>query len=289
MGTTWSVLYAARHAAFDIRPIVVARLDAIVGEMSHWLPTSHLCRFNRAAAGEWVSLPPDFATVIDTALRVASASDGAFDPAIGALVDLWGFGPPGPMPTPGAEAIAAARAVSGWRRLRWYPADARLRQSGGLALDLSGIAKGFAADAIVDTLSMHGIEHALVEIGGELVGRGVQPSGEPWWVDLETPTGITLPPLRIALHGLAVATSGDYVRGAHSLDPRTGRPAANGVVSVSVVARTAMLADALATAIAVGYPNHGLTDVDVAARIVVRDNDGATEILTPALQRMLTD
>ncbi|WP_294336562.1 FAD:protein FMN transferase [uncultured Sphingomonas sp.] len=289
MGTTWRVLYAGHHVASDIRTIIEARLDAIVGEMSHWRPTSHLCRFNRAAPGEWVSLPSDFATVIDTSLRVASASDGAFDPAIGALVDLWGFGPPGPMPTPGDDAIAAACAVSGWRRLRWDPAGARLRQSGGLALDLSGIAKGFAADAVAGTLSTHGIEHALVEIGGELVGRGVQPSGEPWWVDLETPPGIALPPLRIALHGLAVATSGNYVRGAHSLDPRTRRPAANGVVSVSVVARTAMLADALATAMAVGYPGDQLAGMDVAARIIVGNDDGVTEILTPALHRMLSD
>lgn len=288
MGTTWRVLYADRNAAADdVRAVIEARLDAIVDGMSHWLPTSQLCRFNAATAGTWVSLPPDFASVVEIALRVATASAGAFDPAIGKLVDLWGFGPPGATPVPDDDAIAEALAVSGWRRLRWDRSSRRLRQPGGLALDLSGIAKGFATDAIADTLANIDIAHTLVEIGGELVGRGVQPSGEPWWVDLETPPGVALPPLRVALHGLGVATSGRYIRGHHSLDGRTGRPAANDVISVSVIARTATLADALATAIAVGYPHFDPAEMDVAARIIVRDDRRVTEVLTPLLRDML--
>ncbi|KQN26953.1 thiamine biosynthesis protein ApbE [Sphingomonas sp. Leaf33] len=287
MGTTWRVLYAGHAPADDVGGGIEAVLASLVGQMSHWAPDSLLCRFNRAAAGDRVPLPPDFAAVIDTALRVAAASDGAFDPAVGALVDLWGHGPPGPMPQPDDDAIARARAVSGWRRLRWNPATQRLRQPGGLALDLSGIAKGYAADAVADHLAARGIANALVEVGGELVGRGVRPDGEPWWVDLETPTDCRLPPLRIALHGLAVATSGSYVRGDHTLDPRRGRPAANGVLSVSVIAGSAMLADALATALTVCYPETAPGGMRVAARIIVRDGAGFREILTPAFSDML--
>ena len=167
-----------------------------------------------------------------------------------------GFRPrPRRLRRPSAAEIETARATSGWPRLSFAPAGAHLRQPGGIALDLSGIAKGHAVDAVADLLHDAGIANALVEIGGELVGRGIRPDGDPWWVDLESPPGLTLAPLRIALHGLAVATSGDYRRGAHTLDPRTGRPIDTGVVSASVIHETALDADAWATALTVLGPD----------------------------------
>ncbi len=290
MGTRWNVVCALPRSgnAAGLQAAIAARLTGLVAQMSHWEPTSDLSRFNALPFGGSVGLSPDFAQVIDLSLRIAHASAGAFDPAIGRLVDLWGFGPPGPRSPPDADAIDAARAGSGWHRLRRDPAGCRLYQPGGLSLDLSGVAKGHAVDAIADLLAGQGVRHCLVEIGGELAGRGMRPDGDPWWVDLENPPGVLLSPLRIALHECAVATSGDYVRGDHSIDPRTGYPAANGVVAVSVVATSAMLADALATAIAVAHPDATLIEMlDVAARIVVRDGDGIREILTRRFRGML--
>lgn len=290
MGTMWRVLYATRDVpgAETVGVAVQARLDELVAQMSHWAPESVLSRFNRSAAGHWTGLPPDFARVIDTALRVAALSDGAFDPAIGHLVDLWGHGPPGPMPTPDAEAIDRARAKGGWRRLRWDAGAARLWQAGGVALDLSGIAKGHAADAVADLLAAMGFRHALVEVGGELVGRGMRPDGDPWWVELETPPGMVLPPIRVALHQMAVAGSGTYRKGEHGLDPRIGRPPINGVIGVHVIAETAMLADALATAVAVAFPDlSALAPRRVAARILVRRGEAIEEILTEPLRALL--
>ncbi|MEN2784961.1 FAD:protein FMN transferase [Sphingomonas qilianensis] len=291
MGTRWRVLFVPqpRAGAAAIRAAIVARLDGIVAEMSHWEPGSLLSKFNRAAAGTWMALPPDFAHVMAAALRIAALSEGAFDPAIGRLVDLWGFGPPGPMPAPDAPGIIAARAQSGWHRLAYDPALRRLRQPGGVGLDLSGIAKGFAVDAVAGLLQAAGIRHALVEIGGELAGFGIRPDGDPWWVDLETPPGIDLRPLRVALHGLAVATSGDYARGAHNLDPRTGYPASHGVVSVSVLHASAMEADAWASALTVlGPAGLALADRErIAARIVTHDGGAAREHLSAALGGML--
>jgi len=290
MGTSWRVLYAAPPglAESTVRQAVTERLDGLVAEMSHWLPSSHLCAFNRAEAGSWVSLPPDFARVIDTALRVAAMSGGAFDPAAGRLVDAWGFGPPGACPPPDDRTIAAALSAGGWRRLRWDAEAGRLFQPGGVSLDLSGIAKGYGVDAVGDTLSRLGVRHRLVEVGGELAGTGVRPDGDPWWVDLEDPPGCATAPIRVALHGIAVATSGRYVRGDHSLDPRTGRPPVNDVVSVSVLASSAMLADALATAITVLFPDlSSLAPLAPAARVVTVSGGKAAEHLTPALRAML--
>lgn len=288
MGTTWRVLYAETPGSTPagVRGAIEQRLATLVGELSHWAPDSALCRFNRAAAGTWVPLPPDLARVVDAGLRLARASGGAFDPAIGALVDAWGFGPPGPVPPPDEDAIKAALARSGYQRLRW---DApRLFQPGGVALDLSGIAKGYAVDAIADVLAAAGIGHCLVEIGGELVGRGLRPDGDPWWVELETPPGVDMAPIRIALHQLAVATSGSYRRGEHTIDPRTGRAPANGVVAASVVAPDAMTADAFASWAAVSFPDlAALDDLGIAARLVVRRDGAVEEVVTPALAAML--
>ena len=291
MGTRWTVTCALSEwgDADGLRAAIDARLRDLVRQMSHWERTSELGRFNALPAGGWADLSPDFAAVVDLSLRVAHASKGAFDPAIGRLVDLWGFGPPGPQPEPAIAAIVAAQERGGWHRLRRDPTGRRLRQPGGLALDLSGVAKGYTADAIADLLAERAARHCLVEIGGECVGRGMRPDGDPWWVDLEDPLDTGHPPLRLALHECAVATSGNYVRGDHSLDPRTGRRATNGVVSVSVVAGTAALADALATAILVAYPDNALIEEqDIAARIVVARGASTKEILTPRFVRMMT-
>lgn len=292
MGTRWTIrlVLPAGVTAATVDAAVTARLAGIVAQMSQWEPMSRLSRYNRSPANSWTPLPPDFAHVVAAGLVIADATGGAFDPAIGRLVDLWGFGPvPAPDP-PTSAAVAAACAVSGWRRLTFTAADRRLRQPGGLMLDLSGIAKGHAVDAVADLLQTMGVVHCLVEIGGELVGRGVRPDGEPWWVDLEMPPGSALAPLRVALHGIAVATSGDYIRQGHTIDPRTGRPSQAGVLSVSVIHATARAADAWATALMVLGPVDGIVLADahgIAARIVMAD--GVREYLSPALAAMLTD
>ncbi len=297
MGTRWTVRCAV-PAGYDVPSLnhaIVARLSGLVAEMSHWVPGSLLSRFNRSAAGTWTTLPPDFAHVMMRAFAIAEASGGGFDPAIGRLVDAWGFGPSavGAFPVaaaPDHAAIESARMRSGWQRLAFAPGGPHLHQPGGVALDLSGIAKGHAVDAVADLLRQAGIVHGLVEIGGELVGRGIRPDGDPWWVDLESPPGVALQPLRIALHGIAVATSGDYRRGAHTLDPRTGRTITTNIVSASVIHRTALEADAWATALTVLCPAAGIALADahgIAARLVTVIDDTPREYLTDALATML--
>ncbi|HKX77355.1 MAG TPA: FAD:protein FMN transferase [Novosphingobium sp.] len=289
MGTRWSVRLALpsdRDDGGGLAGVVQKRLDGIVAEMSHWQPESLLSRYNASAPGSWTALPQDFARVIACALDVAERSAGAFDPAIGRLTDLWGLGPTR-RPAPSDAQIAATLAHTGWRKLAFDPETARLRQPGGLWLDLSGIAKGHAADAVADALRAEGIRHALVEVGGEFAGRGMRPDGDPWWVELEAPPGFDLPPLRVALHQLAVATSGDYPRGAHTLDPKTGKPAVHATTSVSVVHDSCMAADAWASALSVLAPREAralAAREKLAARLIDR---AGGEWLSPAFQQML--
>lgn len=292
MGTTWHVRLAQPPGLHvdSLRQAIEQRLEAILAQMSHWREDSLLGRFNRAAAGTWLALPADFATVWEAALSVGEASGGAFDAAAGRLVNLWGFGPTPATQAPDHDAIVQSLRHVGAHRLAYDAETKRLRQPGGVHLDFSGIAKGFAVDALGELLTRRGCYHALVEIGGELLGLGLRPDGDPWWVDLETPTAESAP-LRIALHQMAVATSGDYVRGRHTIDPRTGAAVPH-MLSLSVLHRSAMIADAWATALTVLPPaemQRLATRERLAVRALAREEQGVAEWISPALERMMVD
>lgn len=269
-------------------------LDGVVRQMSHWAPDSDLSRFNRAAPDRWHPLPSDLSDVLAAALQVAHASGGAFDPAMGRLVDLWGFGPPGRRDD--APPLAEIRAAQGGR-VEHDSAGKMARRTATAALDFSGIAKGHAVDAVARALRDAGHRDFLVEIGGELLGDGVKPDGQPWWVDLAPLPGIAT--VRIALHGLSVATSGadqrnftvDGRRYSHTLDPRTGGPIANGVVQVSVIHANCMLADAWATALTVLGPDALAVAKreKLAMHRVWREGGVLREEMSPALEAMLAD
>lgn len=288
LGTTWSARCHARPGLplTRLRQALQDELDRVDEEMSTWRADSHLGRFNRAAPGSRHRLPAGFAQVMDAALCVARASGGAFDPCAGALVERWGFGPgpdtrtaayqaPG-FRSPGPDTPALTGALQGapaWDTLIWDRREGHLTQPGGVQLDLCAIAKGHAVDRLSACLLTHGCPDHLVEVGGELRGEGLKPDGQPWWVDLEppethlTPTRHPWAATRLALHGLAVATSGDYRRAyldargqrrSHTLDPRSSQPIAHGVASVTVVHREALWADGWSTALLVLGPEDGL-------------------------------
>lgn len=298
MGTTWSVSLVAPEAS-DLGPIrdrIAVEFARLLAQLSHWEPDSALCRFNQAPAGTRQALPDDLFTVLSAACALAEVGAGACDPTLGTLVDLWGFGPPGPINTiPDARAIAAARSHTGWHRLALDPFDRSALQPGGLALDLSAIAKGYVVDRISDLLAELGCHHHLVEIGGELRGRGVKPDRRPWWVGLNDTDFETKAENIVALNDLAVATSGNSRRSlrlsgsrfGHTLDPATGCPLTHAAWSVSVLHPSCMIADALATAILVLGPERGLALCDMQAVACCIQSDSGTQFSMVA-RRMLT-
>lgn len=303
MGTTWSVRLAAARSA-DLRELhtgLQIQLDLLVQQMSHWEPSSDISRYNRATAESWQVLPAEFAHVLSCALEVAEASEGAFDPTLGTLIGLWGFGPQAHDNTPNRNSVDAARQHSGWQRLQFEQATRRLYQPGGLQLDLSAIAKGYAVDHLAHWLRTQGIHSALVEVGGELYGYGCKPEGEPWCVLVEAgpeEDDHRLPPRILALDGLAVATSGDrwhhYTRNGrrytHTLDPRSGAPLTHAPRAVSVIAPSAMQADAWATALSVLGVEAGFTlaeRLDLAVRYLWSDAEDLHERMSRAFQTHL--
>lgn len=305
MGTGWSArMLVPPGLGADLDAALQRELDQIVAQMSHWDEASLLARYNRAPGPSWHALPPQFFEVADFALQVDADTGGAYDPAAGELVELWGFGPhrrhdaPG-FRAPGAAAVAEALARRADSTPQLDRAGRRLLQPGGAVLDFSAIAKGYGVDRLALCLERHGIRHYLVEVGGELRGAGMKPDGEPWWVEIEgVPDAGCGPQAVVALHGLAIATSGDYRsyfhherrRASHTLDPRSGQPIANGVASCTVLAGACMTADALSTALTVMGVADGLAFADrrgIAARYLVRHPGGLREHTSAAWQELL--
>lgn len=317
MGTTWSVTLQAAPAAMPaLQQGVQAQLDTVVAQMSTWEADSDLSRFNRAPAGSRHVLPTQFHEVMTAALQLAADTDGAFDPTIGPLVNLWGFGPDGSRDqAPAPAELATARARVGWQRLQLDGAG-HLIQPGGAYLDLSGIAKGYGVDRVAAFLIEQGIPAFLIEVGGELRSHGRKPDGSAWRIAVERPLpddlGGNAGPadaiskkdqdddtlVVVALDGLAMATSGDYRhyfeqdarRYSHTIDPRTGQPVQHRLASVTVLHEQCMQADALATALTVLGPEEGWAYAlhhQLAVLLVWHDGDGFTSRMTPAFRARL--
>jgi thiamine biosynthesis lipoprotein len=232
--------------------------------------SSEVTIINRAAGEGPVQVGPETAEVIEKAIHYARLSEGAFDPTIGPLLDIWGFrGEANRVPEP-VEIEAAAALVDYSLMENDYAAGKVFLPSSGMALDLGGIAKGYIVDRGLELLARSGIGHALLNAGGDIGILGPKPDGSPWRIGVKHPRrDDELIAVISWLKKGAVVTSGDYERFFeedgeryhHILDPRTGYPARN-LLSATVVAPTAIEADALSTALFVMGPQRGLELVE---------------------------
>ncbi len=261
-GSTWRVTWSGRADAAAVRAAAEAELAVVDRIANSWDPDAEIRRLRGSEGATPVSA--ELAALTRVALDVAAASEGAFDPTVQPLVALWSVhdGPRASWPTE-AE-IAAARAQVGWQAVQLrVDGPAPTLDLGGRALDLAGIAPGYAADRISAALSALGAPNHLVDVGGELRVAGAPPGGGAWQVAVDRPEA-GLPPgaaprFVYALAEGALATSGDYraahevggVRVGQTIDPRVGGPSTAGVASATVIAPDAARADAWATALMV--------------------------------------
>lgn len=247
------------------------RLDKTV--FSTWSTESEVSRFNHLGLHETMQVSVDLQEVLAMAQQIGSASDGAFDITVAPLVALWGFGPghAGPV-VPDEAQVHLLQQQTGLNAVMLGP-DGSVRKSKPRQLDFSGIAKGYAVDRIGAILQQAGLDHFIVEIGGEVLVCGEKAPGMPWRVAIEQPdTGPREAAGSISFNGrcLAVAGSGSYRqffdyggrRYSHEIDPRSGYPANNALVSVVVVNESAAVADAWATAFMVLGPEKSLALAD---------------------------
>lgn len=296
MGTAYRVSLPQRLSTNEtntVRAGVESALGRVDALMSTYRSESELSRFNAAGAGEWVEIAPDTAAVMAEALRAGSVSGGAFDVTVGPLVDLWGFGPGAGNGVPGDEAIADASALTGLEALQFVSTGVIAKSEAGLRVDLSGVAKGRAVDLVAAYLEGEGFNSYLIDVGGELKARGRKADGTLWRIGIERPVpGRRQVQRVVAVEGGAVATSGDYRnfferdgrRYSHTIDPRTGRPVEHTLSSVSVIADSAMTADAHSTALMVMGPEEGLAlaeRLDLPALFLLRSDGAIVERATP--------
>ncbi len=299
MGTeylaTWS---GGTQCTAALSQPLAAELQSVNRQMSTYLPDSELMRFNRGPAHRWTPVSQELAGVVTLALELSRLSGGAFDVTVGPLVNLWGFGAEqrGGLPTAGEVERARHRVGHGLLEVRRAPSALRKRRA-DLYVDLSAIAKGHGVDRLAGVLEKHGCGNYLVDIGGEVRVRGLSPAGGRWRIGIETPEagGAGGVERVLLLSEGAVATSGDYrnfrlvegTRLGHTIDPRTGRPVAHGMASVTVVADSAALADGLATLINVLGPDDGLqfaNDRRLAALALIRRQGVLEQRYTDAMR-----
>ena len=304
MGTTYSVTIPrqiANRGLPDLEKRIGGVLENVNAQMSTYRPTSELSRFNDAPENSPVGVSSDTHRVVKQALEVSRLTGGAFDPTVGPLVDLWGFGPGGTrLDAPSKGEITDVFQHVGYQAISATESgSALIKNRSTTRLDLSGIAKGFAVDAIANLIEGAGIAYYLVEIGGEVRARGYSPRGDVWRVGIERPDGYARRRV-VGLNGKALATSGNYrnffesdgLRYPHIIDPRDGEPVRHGLASVTVIAKTAMQADALSTALMVIGPEAGIELArrnDMAAFFLINTEDGFKETVTkPFLTHLLT-
>lgn len=305
MGSTWMV--RIRHLpdgvrAEKVQSAVQLVLDNIEQQMSTYRPDSNLSRFNQSRSTDWVDVPENVARVVDAAQHISQLTDGAFDVTVGPLVNLWGFGPvhpAGPFGTiPSDAMIEEARRHVGYRLLQVRLSPPALRKSDPLVyVDLSGIAKGFAAEQVAAQLERMGILEYLIAVGGEMRGHG---AGRRWRVGIETPTpGVRRVLYEVELGNFSLSTSGDYRnffdkdgrRYCHEIDPSTGRPVVDPPASVSVAELSGSYADGMATALMVMGKEKGYSFAarnGIAALFIIRHSDHFEARATPGFRPMLT-
>jgi len=301
-GAAWraQVVVPPNVAPTDLIDACRDELEKMESVFSRWSPTSEVSRFNAAPAGTW-ELSDELWDALIVALDMGDDTSGAFDPTLGALIDLWGFGPGGrrPLltPTPDEAEIEDAAARSGWMRLRLNREARAAVQPGGMRLDLSGMAKGLALERMSRRLSGMGATSHLIDFDGDVKGCGVRPDGRPWSVTLPPLPGPATRPLVVACADLAAATSTVFRKGfrhgprvvSHLIDGRSGRAVDVDTVAVTVLHPNGVRADALSTALIVMGRYEGFDwaeQAKVAAVFVNDDPRGRTVKLTGAAEAM---
>lgn len=278
-GTYYNIRY---EGSMDLHNQIQERLASFDASLSMFNQESVIARINR---NEEVCTDSLFERMYHEAQVVSRMSDGAFDITVAPLVNLWGFGlKHGHAGDVSQAMVDSVKAYVGYEKVELV--DHRLQKDDArITLDASAIAKGYGTDVVADVLREAGCENYLVEIGGEVVLKGVNDKGEAWRVGISRPKtdadgmddGLQY---IIQSSELGLATSGNYLqyyyhdgqRRSHTIDPRTGYPVQHGLLSATVVASTCMRADALATACMV------LGEED-ALRMIEQSNDAACYLI----------
>lgn len=304
MGTGYNVKYIVQDeqpTVGELQNEIDKVLEKVNDEMSTYRDDSELSRFNQHTSNEPFSVSNDTATVVREALRINKLTEGAMDVTVGPIVNLWGFGPEDrPDIVPTAEQLEKRRTITGIQHLS-ETGDTLIKDIPELYVDLSSIAKGRGTDEVADYLESVGIHNYMVEVGGEIRVKGKNRDGVAWRIAVEKPVVNQRSIENIIEPGdMAIATSGDYrnyfeengVRYSHIINPKTGHPISNKVVSVTVLNPSCMTADGLSTGLMVLGEKEGLriaNQHNIPVLYIVKTEDGFKEFSSEAFKPYLKD
>lgn len=297
MGTTYNVKYISADGIPSpevLQKEVDRLLEQVNDQMSTYRKDSELSRFNQLESADAFEVSPQTALVVKEAIRLNGLTLGALDVTVGPLVNLWGFGPEArPEVVPTDEELAARKAVIGIKHLS-VEGNILKKDIPNLYVDLSTIAKGWGVDVLADYIQSQGIENYMVEVGGEMRLKGLNRDGVKWRIAIEKPSTEERAIQDIIEPGdMAVATSGDYriyferdgVRYSHIINPQTGKPIDHKVVSVTVLDKSSMTADGLATGLMVLGEELGMqvaNEHNIPTLMIVKTEDGFKELMSEA-------
>lgn len=298
-GTQYHIIYA--HDT-DVKSLIDQRLKEVNQIFSTFDSTSEISRVNR---NEIIEVSPEFVDIFSKASTISEATDGAFDITVAPIVNAWGFGYTGNaqtrVPKPVVDSIMA---FVGWQKVR-IENQRITKDDPRILLDCSAIAKGYGCDAVAHLLDKLGVEHYMIEIGGEIIVKGQNEKQRPWAIGINRPledtTGIVNEIYaKINLTNTAMATSGNYrnyyydggKKYSHTIDPKTGYPVEHSILSVTVVTEQCAMADGYATAFMVmGFERAKAIlehRSDLKAFIIYEDKVGRTQTwCSPTLKSMM--
>ena len=265
--TAWSADEAAARAAFDA---VFAEFERLEAQMSNWRPASDVMRINAAAGEHAVTVAPEVRDVLRRAREISEWTQGTFDVTFGALTDVWKFDHDQDNSIPGADAIRARLPLIDYRQIEIDDrAGTVFLRRKGMTIHLGGIGKGYAVERALQILHRAGLSDFMIQAGGDLYVGGHK-DGRPWRLGIQDPRGPEGKTFAtIDLTDSTFSTSGDYarffmkdgVRYHHILDPATGQPARL-CRSVTIVAESPVLADAIAKGVFILGPEKGMALVE---------------------------
>lgn len=307
MGTFWrvSVIGIGKAQADELQKKVQRLLDGDDMLLSTWKNDSALMRFNHSQSLTPWPVSEAMADIVTESLRVGQKTHGAMDITVGPLVNIWGFGPEKqPVKTPTQAQIDAAKARTGLQYLSVINrAGQQFLQKSlpDLYVDLSTVGEGYAADHLAQLMTQEGISRYLVSVGGALVSRGMNADGQPWRVAIQKPTDRENAVQAIVdINGYGISTSGSYrnyyeldgQRISHVIDPQTGRPITHKLVSVTVIAPTALEADAWDTGLMVLGPQKAqqvVREQGLAVYMILKEGEGFTTWMSPQFRSFLVN
>ena len=262
--------------------------------MSPWIETSDVSRLNRSVGKEWVKISPETLEVIQRSQKISGLSEGAFDITIAPLTQLWRKARERGAP-PSSEEVKKILDLVSYRNLLIQSDGKAFLKKKGMAIDLGGIAKGYAVDRAFEILTSLGYKNLIVNAGGDLRAGGLK-NNQLWSIGIQNPRLPEKVMATISVSDSAIATSGDYEkfffhqgkRYHHILNPKTGFPA-DRCRSVTVLAADAMTADAMATAVFILGPEKGyaLCQKIGGVECLIVDGEGKA-VMTPELKDLIS-